>query len=81
MVLTWCVVSRCVVVVGRCIVGASFAPIEVDKEEEAHVGGKEVDSSEPSTDESEDDVDLLSRANGSSRRARQQRVIIDDDDN
>ena len=41
---------------------------------------KEVDSSEPSTDESEDDVDLLSRANGSSR-ARQQRVIIDDDDN
>ena len=42
---------------------------------------KEVDSSEPSTDESEDDVDLLSQANGSSRRARQQRVIIDDDDN
>ena len=53
-----------------------FKQVRGDEEEEAQVGGKEVDSSEPSTDESEDDVDLLSRANGSSR-ARQQRVIIE----
>ena len=58
------------------------ASAHVEMDEEAHVGEMEVDSSEPpsSTEESEDEVNLLARSNGTCTHARQQRVVLDSDD-